>query len=181
MNWNAVGAIGEILGALAVFISLVYLASQIRANTLQSRASMAAIITVEQSRLLQILGDPGGTISLADPPGPNRARHGSDRDRTPAWSGGRRLLCRLRTTARKLRGDDAGGESAVEKHRCGQPSERRRSRRISSARRLQLFSSVQLGVVTKHAVLIEREPAFRVEIGRDVRPLRDPSVKREEA
>jgi hypothetical protein len=58
MNWNAVGAIGEILGALAVFISLVYLASQIRANTLQSRASMAASITVEQSRLLESLGDP---------------------------------------------------------------------------------------------------------------------------
>ena len=33
MNWNAVGAIGEILGALAVLITLVYLALQVRQNT----------------------------------------------------------------------------------------------------------------------------------------------------
>ena len=33
MNWDAVGAVGEIVGALAVFITLVYLARQIRQNT----------------------------------------------------------------------------------------------------------------------------------------------------
>ena len=33
MNWNAVGALGEILGAIAVLITLVYLALQIRQNT----------------------------------------------------------------------------------------------------------------------------------------------------
>jgi hypothetical protein len=33
MNWQAVGAIGEILGALAVLITLVYLSKQIRQNT----------------------------------------------------------------------------------------------------------------------------------------------------
>ena len=40
MNWQAVGAIGEIFGALAVVGTLVYLAAQIRASTRQSRASM---------------------------------------------------------------------------------------------------------------------------------------------
>lgn len=35
MDWNAAGAIGEILGAIAVFLTLLYLAAQIRhANTL---------------------------------------------------------------------------------------------------------------------------------------------------
>ena len=33
MSWDAIGAVGEILGALAVFISLIYLAVQIRQNT----------------------------------------------------------------------------------------------------------------------------------------------------
>ena len=33
MDWNAIGAIGEIIGALAVFLTLVYLAIQIRQNT----------------------------------------------------------------------------------------------------------------------------------------------------
>src|SRR5210317_343842 len=30
MDWNAAGAIGEILGAVAVFLTLLYLAAQIR-------------------------------------------------------------------------------------------------------------------------------------------------------
>ena len=33
MNWDAIGAIGEIVGAMPVFISLVYLVAQIRHNT----------------------------------------------------------------------------------------------------------------------------------------------------
>ena len=33
MNWDAIGAVGEIIGALAVFVTLVYLAQQIRQNT----------------------------------------------------------------------------------------------------------------------------------------------------
>lgn len=41
MNWEAIGAIGEIIGALAVFLSLIYLARQIRN---QNRESMAASV-----------------------------------------------------------------------------------------------------------------------------------------
>ena len=33
MNWEAIGAIGEILGAVAVLVTLVYLAAQIRQNS----------------------------------------------------------------------------------------------------------------------------------------------------
>ena len=39
MNWDAIGAIGEIVGALAVFLTLGYLAVQIRQNTKAVRAS----------------------------------------------------------------------------------------------------------------------------------------------
>ena len=35
MNWEAIGAIGEVVGALAVLLTLVYLAIQIRQNTRQ--------------------------------------------------------------------------------------------------------------------------------------------------
>ena len=37
MNWDAIGAIGEIVGAVAVFASLIYLAIQIRAQNKESR------------------------------------------------------------------------------------------------------------------------------------------------
>ncbi len=33
MNWEAIGAIGEVLGSAVVFVSLVYLAIQVRQNT----------------------------------------------------------------------------------------------------------------------------------------------------
>ena len=39
MSWDALGAIGEIIGALAVFLTLGYLAVQIRQNTKAVRAS----------------------------------------------------------------------------------------------------------------------------------------------
>ena len=52
MNWEAVGAIGEIVGALAVFATLVYLATQIRQNTASVRAAAidAAITHVSNIR-----------------------------------------------------------------------------------------------------------------------------------
>ena len=40
MNWEAIGAIGEVVGGIAVVVTLVYLAIQIRQNTHMSRASM---------------------------------------------------------------------------------------------------------------------------------------------
>ena len=44
MNWDAIGAIGEILGAVGVIATLGYLAAQIRASTRQSRVSMVQAI-----------------------------------------------------------------------------------------------------------------------------------------
>ena len=37
MNWDAIGAFGEILGSIAVLVSLFYLAAQIKSNTRQLR------------------------------------------------------------------------------------------------------------------------------------------------
>ena len=36
MNWDAIGAISETLGALGVIASLIYLASQLRSNAVAS-------------------------------------------------------------------------------------------------------------------------------------------------
>jgi hypothetical protein len=41
MNWEAISAIGEIVGALGVIISLIYVAMQIRHNTRAMRAQSA--------------------------------------------------------------------------------------------------------------------------------------------
>jgi hypothetical protein len=49
VNWDAIGAISELIGALAVVLSLVYLALQIRQNTKQleqnERTSRAASVS----------------------------------------------------------------------------------------------------------------------------------------
>ena len=39
MNWEAIGAIGEIIGAIAVVATLVYLSAQIRQSNREARAS----------------------------------------------------------------------------------------------------------------------------------------------
>ena len=59
MNWDAIGATAEILGASAVFASLIYLAIQIRGSTNQARAQMFQSIAAEQSRVSDaITNDP---------------------------------------------------------------------------------------------------------------------------
>ena len=45
MNWDAIGAIGEILGALAVFVSLLYLAIQIRYSNAQAQSEAVGLTT----------------------------------------------------------------------------------------------------------------------------------------
>ena len=49
MNWDAIGAVGEIIGAIAVVASLIYLATQIRQSRHESQAasrdSMAKLTT----------------------------------------------------------------------------------------------------------------------------------------
>ena len=41
MNWDALGAVGELVGAAAVLATLVYLSIQVRANSLQVRLGSA--------------------------------------------------------------------------------------------------------------------------------------------
>jgi len=45
MNWEAIGALGEIVGAIAVVASLVYLATQIRIQNRESKISSVHEIT----------------------------------------------------------------------------------------------------------------------------------------
>ena len=42
MNWEAVGAIAEAVGVVAIFVSLIYVAVQIRQNTRQFSRSVEA-------------------------------------------------------------------------------------------------------------------------------------------
>lgn len=46
MNWEAIGAVGEIVGALAVVVSLAYLAVQIRVQNKETRFSAMHDISV---------------------------------------------------------------------------------------------------------------------------------------
>jgi len=56
MNWSAIGAVGEILGAVAVMVSLLYLAIQLRHNTeslrIQTRQSVMERVGTSDSRAL---------------------------------------------------------------------------------------------------------------------------------
>jgi hypothetical protein len=45
MNWDAISAVGEIIGAVAVVVSLIYVAAQIRQNTQMARSTAKQSLT----------------------------------------------------------------------------------------------------------------------------------------
>jgi hypothetical protein len=54
VNWEAIGALGEILGAVAVVITLIYLAAQLRQNTRALKSSTFQAINAEMSRTTEV-------------------------------------------------------------------------------------------------------------------------------
>ena len=57
MNWEAVSAVGEIIGAVAVVISLIYVAAQIRQNTQMMRSTAKQSLTEATQGLIYKLID----------------------------------------------------------------------------------------------------------------------------
>jgi hypothetical protein len=55
MNWEAVGAVGEIIGAVAVIVSIIYLALQVRQNTGALRSSATNSASEGAAALYQTL------------------------------------------------------------------------------------------------------------------------------
>jgi hypothetical protein len=58
VNWEAAGAIGEIVGAAAVVVSLVYLALQIRTQNREARAASVHQVMHEYSTAISRLHEP---------------------------------------------------------------------------------------------------------------------------
>ncbi|TDI94489.1 MAG: hypothetical protein E2O75_00065 [Chloroflexi bacterium] len=56
MNWDAIGAVGEMVGAIAVLATLGYLVLQIRQNTAQSRASSHHAISESLNQINILFG-----------------------------------------------------------------------------------------------------------------------------
>jgi hypothetical protein len=82
VNWEALGAIGEIVGAVAVIVTLGYLAVQIRQNTKSVRsATLQSVLDGGNSFLEHLFKDPellriwrSGVIDLESLPEPVRPR-----------------------------------------------------------------------------------------------------------
>jgi hypothetical protein len=62
MNWDAIGAIGETIGALAVFLTLVYLSIQIRQNTKAVQAAAIDSANSQVSKIREQIFDIDGTL-----------------------------------------------------------------------------------------------------------------------
>jgi len=59
VDWNAIGAIGEIVGAIAVVVTLIYLAGEVRQATRATQAAnFQAASALEQEFLLALGQDP---------------------------------------------------------------------------------------------------------------------------
>ena len=62
MNWEAITAISEIIGAIAVVVSLIYLAGEVRQNTRAIRGSTLDAITAHQQFELQWSSELGASF-----------------------------------------------------------------------------------------------------------------------
>jgi len=60
MNWEAIGAVGEIIGAMAVVLSLIYLAIQVRQNSNMARAE-------SRLRLVDTFREFSNSLESSDP------------------------------------------------------------------------------------------------------------------
>ena len=56
MNWEALGASGEIAGAIVVIVSVIYLAQQVRQNTATARSEVMSTISIELSKQYEAWG-----------------------------------------------------------------------------------------------------------------------------
>jgi hypothetical protein len=64
MTLQDLGNVGEFLGAVAVLVSLIYLALQIRQNTTTVRAGTSAAISESLARVLEVIGSDPKTARL---------------------------------------------------------------------------------------------------------------------
>ena len=67
MNWEAIGAIGEIVGAISVLVTLIFLILQIQQNTiaLQQQSSRASTSSLQQISATMMNPDVAAAISPA--------------------------------------------------------------------------------------------------------------------
>ncbi len=65
MNWDAIAALAELLGAIAVLASLVYLATQIRQNTQMVKSSIRQQLTSSTQDLLFKMTDEADVLAKA--------------------------------------------------------------------------------------------------------------------
>jgi hypothetical protein len=65
MNWEAIGAIGEIIGAIAVIVSLAYLGIQFRNQNIESRIASIHEVLVGFRREIAAFRDPEMAALLA--------------------------------------------------------------------------------------------------------------------
>ena len=66
MNWEAIGSVSELIGAVGVIVSLIYLAAQIRQNTKSLRASAYDAITSHVAELNKLIISDAEVSSIID-------------------------------------------------------------------------------------------------------------------
>ena len=65
MDWNAIGAIGEVLGALAVFVTLIYLSRQVKESNKLAKSSAATDVMNGFGEVNAILTTPSLAAAMA--------------------------------------------------------------------------------------------------------------------
>jgi hypothetical protein len=85
MNWEAIGATGEVLGALVVVITLGYLSVKVRQNTAQQKREETVSIQRGQNEVVSGLNDPAMVRAYAMTAEYGSSASPEDRSRAIIW------------------------------------------------------------------------------------------------
>ena len=72
MNWEAVGAIGNVVGAIGVTVTLIYLIIQIKQNNRLLRLNTANVVTEELQAMFSLLASDKARRRAGFPPEPGQ-------------------------------------------------------------------------------------------------------------
>ncbi len=86
MNWDALGAIGELIGAAAVVGTLIYLSVQMRQNTNAVRLSSAQAVTEQLQYMFALMSSDEALAEIIVQAGNNDELSDTNRVRYNAWA-----------------------------------------------------------------------------------------------
>jgi len=115
MNWEALGAIGDFVGAIGVVVTLVYLSLQIRSSARATEAQVHASLSAEMERVIVAISENDSLVEAMQTAQGGGDLTAAQRIRLTFWFGGFLRVCESHIIQRRLGSTNIGLEGPISK------------------------------------------------------------------